>query len=45
MGYVTFDLSQTNIPKNKRIWVIWVLNKKNFTDTQKTFFEVRKAHA
>lgn len=29
---VTFDLFQTGTLKNKRIWVIWTLKKKNFSD-------------
>ena len=36
---VAFDLSQTDIPENKRSWVIWVIKKKkNFTKVAKKTF-------
>ena len=32
------DLSQTGIPKSKRLLVLWSLKKKNFTDTAENIF-------
>ena len=35
---MTFDLSQTCILENKRVWVIWALRKKYFTVATETTF-------
>ena len=33
-----FDLSKSNIPRDKRIWVIWAINKNALTGTPENTF-------
>ena len=35
---MAFDFSKTSIPKNNRIWVIWAIEKKHFTDAPENSF-------